>query len=221
MSSDDRAAVTRGRPRIRSDRAILDAALAAFASDGFEAMSVRRLNRDLGLSHGTVQQRFGSKAELFIAAVDSGLGRFVADIVAELARRTIPGDDDVRTVWELVRAFLVVSSRTPMLARLVSLEGMDASPRLDHIFDHFIEPALRLIEPSLDRLAESGAFRRLPARAVFFLITGAGGAYSMRALAARFDGEDGPLDDIAHAELTADVVIAALRAVASTPWRRW
>ena len=45
-----------GRHRIVSDEEILRAAFLAFAHDGYEAMSVRRLNSDLGLSHETVRR---------------------------------------------------------------------------------------------------------------------------------------------------------------------
>ena len=205
----------RGRPPIRSDAEILDAALEALAADGFEAMSVRALNRDLGLSHGTVQQRFGSKDDLYTAAIDHGFGSFVAEIVDELGTRSPLPADDAATVWELVRAFLVVSARYPALARLMNLEGLVPSARLDRIYDGFIAPAVALIEPSLVRLAADGRFRAVPTRTVYFLIAyGAAAPYALRALSARFDAVDGPLDDVAHAEAMADLIVAAL---ASTP----
>ena len=61
QSDSSRTTETRGRPRIRQDDEILDAALRAFASQGYDAMSLRSLNAELGLSHGTISQRFGTK----------------------------------------------------------------------------------------------------------------------------------------------------------------
>ena len=46
-------AETRGRPRIRDDDEILRAALHAFAEHGYEGMSLRTLNAEMGLSRGT------------------------------------------------------------------------------------------------------------------------------------------------------------------------
>jgi len=68
--------VRKGRHRLLSDEVILRAALESFAAEGFESMSVRQLNTSLGLSHETVRQRFGSKRELYFAAVDFGTGAF-------------------------------------------------------------------------------------------------------------------------------------------------
>ena len=67
------AARRRGRPRAEEsvDRTeILDAALRAFARHGLEGVSVRTLNRELGVSHNLIYQRFGSKDDLWRAAVD-------------------------------------------------------------------------------------------------------------------------------------------------------
>ena len=212
MKSTAAAGTVRGRPRIRSDAEILDAALAAFAVDGFEAMSVRALNRELGLSHGAVQQRFGSKDELFHAAVDHGFGSFVDDIVTELADRRPPPDDDVATLHEMIRAFLIVSAQRPALARLMNLEGLTPSARLDHIYESFIEPAVGLVQPALGRLSADGRFRQVPTRTVYFLIAHGGASpFTLDALARRFDDVDGPLEIQAHANLMADLIVAALR----------
>jgi AcrR family transcriptional regulator len=77
----------RGRPRIRQDEEILGAALRAFAAHGFESMSLRSLNTELGLSHGTINQRFRSKKRLYYAAIDHGFATFLAEIAAERAQR--------------------------------------------------------------------------------------------------------------------------------------
>ena len=87
---------TRGRPRIRQDDEILGAALEAFAAQGYDAMSLRSLNAQLGLSHGTISQRFGTKERLYFAAIDLGFATFVADIDERrrhLLAATDPDDD--------------------------------------------------------------------------------------------------------------------------------
>jgi AcrR family transcriptional regulator len=84
---------TRGRPRIRDDDDILRAAVHAFAEHGYEGMSLRTLNADLGLSRGTINQRFRSKEQLWYAAVDHEFRHLIEDINAELQERTIPDDD--------------------------------------------------------------------------------------------------------------------------------
>ena len=54
-----------------------EAALESFAAQGYDAMSLRSLNAQLGLSHGTISQRFGTKERLYFAAVDLGFTSFL------------------------------------------------------------------------------------------------------------------------------------------------
>src|ERR1700757_5170575 len=72
----------RGRPKA-SDAVpieeILDKALIMFATVGYDGMSLRTLNRELGVSHNLIYQRFGTKDELWRAAVDYGFGRLMRD----------------------------------------------------------------------------------------------------------------------------------------------
>ena len=81
---------TRGRPRLREDHEILQAALEAFARHGYDAMSLRSLNTELGLAHGTINQRFKSKEQLYFAAVDHGFETFIAEIERVQAQRPKP-----------------------------------------------------------------------------------------------------------------------------------
>jgi AcrR family transcriptional regulator len=202
---------TRGRPRLRRDDEILDAALLAFATHGYAGMSLRKLNSELGLSHGTISHRYGSKERLYYAAVDHGFGGLIAEMDDEIGRRP-PATDELAQVRERFRAFLVVSARRPELVRLMNQEGLHASDRLNYIFDTYTQPALADTLAALERLASAGVLRPLPARALFFLLThGAAAPYTLTALSARFDPVDGPLDELAHAELITDVTINALR----------
>ena len=57
--------------------------LEAFADRGYDGMSVRELNRQLGASHNLVHHYFGSKEALWRAAIDYGLGRAAGIFQAE------------------------------------------------------------------------------------------------------------------------------------------
>src|SRR6201993_5559380 len=64
----------KGRPRAEDAPASLDeilgAALRAFATHGYDGVSLRTLNRELGASHNLLHGRFGSKEALWYATVD-------------------------------------------------------------------------------------------------------------------------------------------------------
>src|SRR6201986_2206659 len=152
-------AETRGRPRIRDDDEILRAALHAFAEHGYEGMSLRTLNAEMGLSRGTINQRFGSKEQLWYAAVDHEFRRLTDDLNAELQHRTVP-DDDLARVREGIRAFLIASVRRPELVRLMNQEGLHSTSRLDYIMTSFTLQTLSAAWKAGNRLADDRGGRR-------------------------------------------------------------
>jgi AcrR family transcriptional regulator len=201
---------TRGRPRLRTDDEILHAALLAFAECGYDGMSLRNLNSELGLSRGTINQRFGSKEELWYAAVDRGFGALIHDINTDLQRQELPSDD-LGQVRASIRAFLTASVRRPELVRLMNQEGLHATARLDHIVSSFVLPTMAVPWEALDRLATAGLARRVPARTVLFLVAhGAAAPFTLRPLSEKFDAIDGTLDPMAHVELVTDIIVSGL-----------
>jgi AcrR family transcriptional regulator len=206
-----RTAETRGRPRIRDDDDILRAALHAFAEHGYDGMSLRTLNAEMGLSRGTINQRFGSKEQLWYAAVDHEFGNLTDDLNAELQQRAVP-DDDLSRVREGIRAFLVASVRRPELVRLMNQEGLHSTSRLDYIMTSFTLPGLIPVWQGLNRLADAGVVRRVPARTLLFLIAhGAAAPFTLGPLSDRFNPIDGPLDPVDHIELVTDIIVSGLR----------
>src|SRR5882762_8170990 len=101
----------RGRPRAEDAPVALDdilaAALRAFARHGYEGVSVRTLNRELGVSHNLIHQRFGSKDTLWYAAVDRAFG----DLVGEVATSFDPTlTDPLDQLNHAIRRFLRFSA---------------------------------------------------------------------------------------------------------------
>jgi AcrR family transcriptional regulator len=68
----------------RTRGAILDAARAAFAARGYDAVSVRSVARDAGVDPALVHRFFGSKEQLFVAAMELPVapGALVAAVLA-------------------------------------------------------------------------------------------------------------------------------------------
>ena len=160
-------AETRGRPRIRDNDDILRAALHAFAEHGYDGMSLRTLNAEMGLSRGTINQRFGSKEQLWYAAVDHEFRHLIDDLNAELQQRTVP-DDDLSRLREGIRAFLIASVRRPELVRLMNQEGLHSTSRLDYIMTSFTLPTLTpvMAGPEPARRRRRGPTRACPNFAV-------------------------------------------------------
>jgi AcrR family transcriptional regulator len=85
----------------RTRAAILDAARAAFAGRGYDAVSIRAVARDAGVDPALVHRFFGSKEELFVAAMELPVSP--AGLVAALLEAGVEhlGERLVRTFLEL------------------------------------------------------------------------------------------------------------------------
>jgi AcrR family transcriptional regulator len=204
---------TRGRPRIRQDDEILVAALQAFAAQGFDAMSLRSLNSQLGLSHGTISQRFGTKQRLYFAAVDFGFASLLADIVElrQAALETVDSPDDLADLRATIRAFLGAARLRPELGRLMNQEGLYSTVRLQYIVEQVIEPIVANLAGLLERLHQSGRVRPVTARMIFFLVAhGAEAPFTLTALSGAFDVVDGPLDPVQHADDVTDLLMRGI-----------
>jgi len=207
-----------GRPpaaagAVRSRAEILDAALEAFGTLGYEAMSVRELTRRLGVSHNLVHHYFRSKEELWRATMDHSFGAVTAE-VAEALRTAPVYDDVVDGLRHAMVAFLTVTARFPANGHVIVREGARSSDRLDYIFTNYVAPSLEPWGILLRRAQDEGKVRTdVNIRTLFFLLTdGGAGPYTSQALAQRIGGPDPLRPEVirAHAELVADVLIRGI-----------
>jgi AcrR family transcriptional regulator len=205
----------RGRPRAEDAPAaldaILDAAMRAFATYGYDGVSVRTLNRELGVSHNLIHQRFGSKQGLWYAAVDRAFSQQITTLATSFDPTLA---DPLDQLNHAIRRFVLYSAERPELLGLMNIEARVDSERLDHIYDNYLAPALAPLGRLLDHLHENGRIRPISLRALFFLIAhGAAAPFTLVALARHLDNRD-PLDPEQVAEqaaLTADVITNGLR----------
>lgn len=200
---------SRGRPPLVSDERILDAALASFAAVGYAAMSVRALNAELGLSHETVTKRFGPKDRLFLAAVQHGANRFIADYDRELSLAAPSAD--LGMLRATLRAFMVAVSRHHALGELLHHGSIDEDRRSMIIEQTGLADRISDAAQLLDRLHRAGTIGRTGVRDLWFLAQGAAAPVHFRSLAAMFDLFDGPLDVEHHIDRMVDTIIRGVR----------
>ena len=204
----------RGRPKKGADPApddrVLAEALHAFAVHGYQGVSVRDLNRALGVSHNLLHQRFGSKEGVWYAAVDWGFG----GLVAEVTQADDPTADPEIRLRAMIRTFGSFSARNPDLQRVGSSEARRESARLDYLLETFVRPVLDVFVPVYRELVRSGRLRDVPEYTIYYLITSGGGApFSQNVTTQRLFG-DTPFaaDEIErHAAAVADLIIDGLR----------
>lgn len=166
-----------------SDESVLDAVLWAFGENGFDGTSIREVARRLGISHNLIPQRFGSKTDLWYAAVKHGFSHMNRELVLEGERL---GDDQLEILRGLLVRVLELNALNPSLLRIINYEAGQPGPRLDYIVKHFVGPAHDFMENWISNLAAKGMIRKPPTGLLYFLINhGAGSLFVFPGLAAR------------------------------------
>jgi AcrR family transcriptional regulator len=214
MSTRVRSERPRGRPKASDSMPIdeiLDKALTMFATVGYDGMSLRTLNRELGVSHNLVYQRFGTKEELWRAAVDFGFGRLMRHMQG-LFDPTV--SDPLEQLRVAGHRFLVFSAEHPELVALMNIEGRQDTDRLTYVYDTYIEPMLKDVARLLAHLADQGVIRPIPLRTFHFLLAhGATAPHALVPLATKFDPTS-PSEPVAieeHARLVSTILVEGLR----------
>jgi AcrR family transcriptional regulator len=116
---DEMTTPKRGRPGI-SQRAVLDAAVAAFIEYGYDATSMGLLSSRLGLSKAAIYHHYPAKVELLKAALDEALGA-LEGVLREPGATT--GDAESRLAFVLNGAVHVLVSKLPYVTLLLRVRG--------------------------------------------------------------------------------------------------
>jgi AcrR family transcriptional regulator len=191
------------RPKLITDDALLDAALTAFANLGYEGASIRAVAREIGVSHNTINERFGSKDQLWTAAVDHGF----AELMSVLAGRDIlDATDPLAALRDAAERFVDYVRHKPALVRIIIHEAPQRGPRFDYMYSTYIAPAQSIADTAIQRLQQGDRVRTGPvAPTFFFLVTmGLGSLAGLTDLLGRFSGAD--TDPAAVTRLAIDIV---------------
>lgn len=193
-------------PRTVTDATLLDLALDVFADAGYDGASVRDICRRLDVSHNLVHERFGSKDQLWRAAIDHGF-RELAHTLAEAAQ-AVSADPLVRLRSVLI-AYVEAIAAKPALIRIIQHEAGHPGERLEHVFTQYLQPAHAVADAALRLLEMQGRARRIPAATLHFLVGhGAGGLASLPELAGRFTERDP--DPVSQAREAVDIILRGI-----------
>lgn len=161
---------------------ILDAALESFAEAGYEAMSVRELTRRLGVSHNLVHHHFGSKLDLWYAALDHGIAS-TANELARLLSQSVGSPRSRQVLHQVLESAIALLTKRPEIARIFTDESARPGPRLDYLYERFLGPLVEILSRFL-RDSRAYGVRDVDSRvAALFVLSSVSAQFTHAALA--------------------------------------
>lgn len=190
---------------------LIEAAVQAFAAGHYDGVSVRNIEREAGVNRGLVAYHFGSKEELWKAAVAWLADRFRDEFTPyrEILRRVSPRERG-RVMYSVYTSFC---AKHPEYIRLLLMEGQTDSPRLKWIVEQHVRPENEFF----DRVVERKGDRDAEAQAItyFGFVGAASFIFTVPSLCREIFGIDPTADDFIErfAPLSADVGFAVQQLV--------
>ena len=187
-------------------RKLVEAALAAFSTRGYEASSTRSIEAAAGVKRGLIAYHFGSKAQLWTAAADYLMSTTEHDLGEALA--SLNEADEAARLRLFVRAYVAFCARYPELNRLMIQEGMDRDWRLNWLLERSVRPWYGHVCRIFDQAAELGVAPNFEAHHFYYIVTGAATLMFSNAAEAEALSGRNPLDPAmvdAHADALANL----------------
>lgn len=168
---------SRGRPRkadapALSIEQLLEASATIFARDGYEGVSLRKLQKELGVSYTFFHHYFDSKEALWKAVVDQLAGATTAKVLTALTRID-DSHDEFDALQEAIRIYLRSAIEHPAIQLICLQEAISGGPRLDYIYARYFEGAWAVIADMVAKVERSGRIKSVPIESLFFAVQSA------------------------------------------------
>ena len=158
-------------------RRILKAALKAFARHGFDGVSLRTIAVEAGVNHQLIGHHFGSKQDLWNAALDARFEDFQAFHRAlSVAGDTSDPLEQFRNCVRTIIEFTLSSPDVPCIhyhEALINRSARKNSDRYRRLLENHVARYRALIEGLLAQAQEAGVIARIPVDDLWFVFQGA------------------------------------------------
>jgi AcrR family transcriptional regulator len=162
-------------------RALIEAAERLFAEHGYAAVGIRELAAAAGANVSAIQYHFGSKAELYLAAIRNALTQpEIEETWALLSTPPRNRLDAGRRLAAFVRAFLgrlLDEGELKSCARLMLREAMQPGEAVDMVVNDFVAPheelivgVVRVLAPGLTPEQELAHARSVLGQVLHYLV---------------------------------------------------
>ena len=133
---------------------LVQAALTAFSTRGYDGVSLRDIERQAGVNRGLVAHHFGTKERLWQEAVDLLMAQFHEEVVRyEDVISDLPTEERARI---LIRVLVRFSARAPEFFRLLIMNGNQDTEYTAYLIDR-IRPSIELLLGLADETGERTA----------------------------------------------------------------
>lgn len=172
----------RGRP-MKARPKLLEAAIREFAEHGYEGTTTAGVARRARTTQPLVHHHFGSKEELFRAALDA--------LFDELRAAIFQSDEAPGEATEIFRRFVLFNSRRPELMRIWMIESSRPGPHSKYVVDRHIAPITEFLKPILKRAAATGDMPDMEETMLLYAVQGLGSyPFLVSEQVRRISGED-------------------------------
>ena len=201
---------------------ILEAAIELFSTCGYDAVSTTQIAAAAGVSQPSIHYHFGSKTELWVAAIKTLASQIGSEIPTDW--ETVEKMEPIEALQYLCGLILDVSIQRPELGRFILLEGQAGGERLEWLYDMVMKTSYtgfcRLIQRGID----SGQIKNHKPHQILMLLHGAVVTYFNVAPLVEIAFGENPAEEAPAADFRAaflDIVLEGLKVnPAPTPKKR-
>jgi AcrR family transcriptional regulator len=149
---------------------ILEAALAAFARDGFDGASLPKIAEIAKVAHPLIHYYFGSKDNLWRETVEYAFGGLIREATAvETASRCLSPLQRLRV---MVQAFAQFAGRYPNHFGLIMAEMRSDSERLAWLRENYLNAFVKRLTRVLKDAQEQNEIKKVPLDHLGFILIG-------------------------------------------------
>jgi AcrR family transcriptional regulator len=141
---------------------MISAAAALFARSGFNGVTTRDIAHSAQVSEGNIFRYFPSKRDLFVATIDSELGKL--RVRAELLDRLTELEDSrvaLRSLFELITETVV---KRPGLVRLLHFSALEFGSDLEPLYRKHLDGLITATARNFEKWSQKYGFQDLSAR---------------------------------------------------------
>jgi AcrR family transcriptional regulator len=149
---------------------ILEAALLAFARDGFDGASLPKIAEIARVGHPLIHYYFGSKDNLWRETVEYAFGGLIGEAKAvEAASSSLSPLQRLRV---MVQAFAQFAARYPNHLGLIMAEMRSDSERLDWLRENYLNAFVKRLTRVLKDAQEQNEIKKVPVEHLVPILTG-------------------------------------------------